>query len=104
MSKIFKYVISFLTDKQLFCIEQFGFRPGHSIELAALRLVDHLTNELDNFNIIYIDLSKAFDGLNHSILLNKLSHYGISGCSNERLCSYLSDRSQFVDFNGHKST
>ena len=99
--------MSFLTDQQLFCMEQFGFRPGHSTELATLRLVDHLTNEMDNFNVpinIYNDPSKAVDSLNHSILLNKLSHYGISGCSNELLCSYLSDRSQFVDFNGHKST
>ena len=56
MSKIFVYVmfhqlLSFLTDTQLFCIEQFGFWPGHSIELAALRLVDHLTNEMDKFNV-----------------------------------------------------
>ena len=56
------------------------------------------------YKYIYIDLSKAFDSLNHSISLNKLSHYGTSGCSKELLCSYLSDRSQFVDFNGHKST
>ena len=62
MSKIFEYVMfhqlmSFLTNTQLFCIEQFGFRPGHSIELADLRLVDHLTNEIDKFNVptnIYI--------------------------------------------------
>ena len=68
-------------------MEQFGFRPGHSTELAALRLVDHLTNEMDNFNvpILYVDLSKVFDSLNHSILLNKLRHYGISGCSYELL-------------------
>ena len=79
MTKIFEYVIfdqlmSFLTDKQLFCIEQFGFRPVHSTELAALRLVGHFTNEIDNFNVptnIYIDLSKAFDSLKHFILLNK---------------------------------
>ena len=66
MSKIFEYAIfdqlmSFLTDKQLFCIEQFCFRPGHSTELAALRLVDHLTNEIDNFNVpinIYILTSR----------------------------------------------
>ena len=69
-------------------MEQFGFRSGHSTELAALQLVDHLTNEMDKFNVpinIYIDLSKAFDSLNHSILLNKLPDYGISGCSNKLL-------------------
>ena len=99
--------MSFLTDNQLFCMEQFGFSPGHSTELAALRLVDHLTNEMDYFNVpinIYIDLSKAFDSLNHSILLNRLRHYGISGCSYELFCSYLSNRLQFVDFNGKMST
>ena len=88
MSKVFEYVIfnqlmSFLTENQLFCMEQFGFRPGHSTELAALRLVDHLTNKMDIFNVpinIYIDLSKAFDSLNYSILLNKIRHYGISSC------------------------
>ena len=51
MSKVFEFFIfdqlmTFLTDNQLFCMEQFGFRPGHSTELAALRLVDHLTNEV----------------------------------------------------------
>ena len=94
--------MSVSTDNQLFCMEQFGFRRGHSTKLAALRLVDYLTNEMDHFNVpinIYIDLSKAFDSLNHSILLNKLSHYGISGCSYELFCSYLLNRLQFVDFN-----
>ena len=70
--------------------------------MAALRLVDHLTIEIDNFNVsinIYIDLSKAFDSLNHSILLNKLRHYGVSGCSYELFRSYLWNRLQFVDFN-----
>ena len=73
--------MTFLTDDKLFCMEQFGFRPGHSTELAALRLVDRLTIEMDNSNVptnIYIDLSKAFHSLNHSILYKKLNHYGIS--------------------------
>ena len=81
MSKIFEFVIfnqlmSFLTNNQLFCMGQFGFRPGHSTELAALRLVNLLTNDRDSFNVLknkFIDLSKVFDSLNNSILLNKLS-------------------------------
>ena len=53
MSKVFEYgifnqLITFLTDNKLFCIEQFGFRPSHSTELAALRLV---TTEMDNSNV-----------------------------------------------------
>ena len=75
-------------------MEQFCFRRGHSTELAALRLVDHLTTEMDNSKVptnIYIALSKTFDSLNHSILLKKLNHYGISGCSHKLFCSYLSD-------------
>ena len=52
---------------------------------------------------IYIDLSKAFESLTHSILLNQLDHYGITGSVNNLFRSYLSDRSQCVDFNGHTS-
>ena len=60
------------TSKDLFCLQQFGFRPGHSTELAALKLVNHIITEIDNCNIptnIYIELSKAFDTLNFAILL-----------------------------------
>ena len=58
---IFDQLMTFLTDNKLFCMEQFGFRPGHSTELAALRLVDHLTTEMDNSNVptnIYILTSR----------------------------------------------
>ena len=78
-------------------MNQFGFRPGHSTELAALRLVDHLIAQMDMYNAptnIYIDLSKAFDTLDHSILLSKLKYYGVTGCSYDLLSSYLTDRSQ----------
>ena len=61
---------------------------------------------MDNYSIpinVYIDLSKAFDTLNHNILLSNPQYYGITGCSNDLLCSYLSGRSQFVEYNGSKS-
>ena len=80
ISKIFEHVImtsqlmEYFTSKNLFCLQQFGFRPGHSTELAALKLVNHVISEMDICNIptnIYIDLSKAFDTLNFDILLNE---------------------------------
>ena len=59
---------------------------------------------MDMYNVptnIYIDLSKAFDTLDHSILLSKLKYYGVTGCSYDLLSSYLTDRSQYVEFSGH---
>ena len=62
---------------------------------------------MDSCNIptnIYINLSKAFDTLNFDILLNKLDYYGVQGCANRLIHSYLSESWQFVDFSGHKSS
>ena len=56
--------------------------PGHSTELASVRFVNDLIQQMDTFNIpisILIDLSKAFDTLDHKIMLSKLRYYGISG-------------------------
>ena len=58
------------------------FREKHSTQHAALELIDRIAQELDRGNIpinIYIDLSKAFDTLNHEILISKLKYYGING-------------------------
>ena len=53
---------------------------------------------------IFLDLSEAFDTLNHTILLGKLKHYGIKDCAFNLLNSYLSDRQQFVQINNIKSS
>ena len=111
LSKIFERVmfdqlLAYLSNNNLLYINPFGFKPGHSTELAALRLVDHLLAQMNMYNLptnIYIDLSKAFDTLDHSILLSKLKYYGVTGCSYDPLSSYLTDRSQYVEFSGHKS-
>ena len=111
-SKIFEYIIfkqlyTYMNDNKLFSIEQYGFRTGHSTELAALHLVNDLTKQMDTGKVltnIYIDLSKAFDTLDHSILLDKLNHYGIRGIAYKLLHSYISNRHQYVDFNGSISS
>ena len=99
--------MDYFTTNNLFCIQQFGFRPGNSTELAALKLANHLITEMDKFKVptnIYIDLSKAFDTLNFDILLKKLEHYGINGSAKILIHSYFTDRLQFVEFNSYKST
>ena len=111
MSKIFEYVIfyqlfDYMCTNNLLTIEQFGFRTGHSTELAAIQLLDDLTKQIDMGKIptnIYIDLSKTFDNLDHSILRNKLTYYCVYGLENVLIRDYLSGRHQYVDYNGSKS-
>ena len=85
---------------------QFGFRKGHSTSHAILDFVKTIEDALENGEYavgVFCDLSKAFDTINHEILLEKLSHYGIRGLANDWLRSYLSDRQQFVEMNGCRS-
>ena len=111
LSKIFEHVIAdqlteYLISHNLLCSEQFGFRTGYSTELAALQLVDKMINQVDEGNIplnIYIDLSKAFDTLDHKILAEKLSYYGINNTNLNLFKNYLSNRDQLTEINGIQS-
>ena len=106
ISKIFERIIfnqinDHFTSHNSYYDGQYGFREKHSTQLAALELIDRITHELDLGNTpinIYIDLSKAFDTLDHTILISKLQHYGIKGTALQLLLSYLSNRKQFVQY------
>ena len=82
---------------------QFGFRSKRSTELAVTYFTDLIRKEAENGNItgaVFIDLSKAFDTVSHSCLLNKLKSYGIIGNEFQWLTDYFFMLTQSVQFNG----
>ena len=93
-------------DKLLYK-HQFGFQKGKSTYMALMLLIDKITETLDNGDClvgIYLDFSKAFDTVNHYILLQKLSMYGVQDIALEWFRDFLANRSQYVTYNYMKST
>ena len=85
---------------------QFGFRNYYSINDALLSIVEGIKNALHNKTFssgVFIDLEKAFDTVDHKVLIKKLDHYGIRGIANKWFASYLSERKQHVTLNGVSS-
>ena len=111
MSKLFEKLVhlrlrKFINNNNLISNNQFGFCPKTSTDDALLKLLNEAYNSIDNGNYlltILLDLSKAFDTVNHSILLTKLNHYGVSGMSNQWFKSYLENRNYHVVLNNIKS-
>ena len=99
---IYKQLYTYMNTNNLLNASQYGFRKAHSTELAALEMVDRIGKELDNNKTpisIFLDLSKAFDTLNHKILITKLHYYGMDELTLAWFKSYLSNRKQALRFN-----
>ena len=104
---VFSRVFSFLEKNKIIYEKQFGFRPKHSTSHALLNIVDTISNSLDNGKMaagVFVDFQKAFDTVDHNILISKLNHYGIRGKMNDWFMSYLTNRKQCVSILGFESS
>lgn len=102
-------LVNFLTAQNILYEHQYGFRKRHSTIHPIIHLLNDISSAQDDVPnnktlAIYLDLSKAFDTISHSTLLNKLNHYGIRGVSHTWFSNYLSERNQYIEINNAKSS
>ena len=103
---VHKRLYHFLEQQNILYHKQFGFRKNNSTTFALIEITEKIKETIDNHKYgcgIFIDLRKAFDTVNHSILLKKLEHYGIRGSTYKWFESYLTNRKQYVFLNGESS-
>ena len=103
---MYKRMTSYIKQHDLLYPSQYSFRKGHSTQHAILDIINdiqaNMNQQLLSFGVI-IDLKKAFDTVNHEILLNKLNHYGFRGVINDWFSSYLNNRTQTTQVGQHIS-
>jgi endonuclease/exonuclease/phosphatase family metal-dependent hydrolase len=112
ISKIYERAIknrlsTFLEQDSILIRNQFGFRKNYSTYMPIMDLYDKISSAIDNNEYavtIFIDLAKAFDTIDYSVLFSKLYHYGIRGVTLDLFKSYLNNRKQFVHSYGLSSS
>ena len=95
-----KQINQHFTTNNLYYNSQYGFRKKHSTEHALIEFTDQIITSLDRNETptsIFIDLTKAFDCLDHDILLHKLKHYGLEDKALKLCTHYLSNRKQYIN-------
>ena len=99
---MYNRLLNYLTLNKIVLENQFGFRQKHSTYMSLLKLVNGITEELDKGTCsigTFIYLSKAFDTVDHKVLLIKMEQYGIRGNALLWFTRYLSERTQYVSLN-----
>ena len=93
----------YLANENMISSKQYGCRSGYTTSDCLIDLIEHLTSSLDQAHYVvslFFDLGKAFDTVNHQMLVNKLKYYGLQQSENNWFQSYLINWKQQVHING----